>query len=85
MWPCPNPSPPRPRPARYTLTVSNSSTTPATGVRITDQLPAGVTYASDDGMTLYGADVFDAATGVWMVGDVSAGGSKVLHITVTVN
>ncbi len=69
----------------YTLTVSNSSTTLATGVRITDQLPAGVTYVSDDGMTLYGADVFDAATGVWMVGDVSAGGSKVLHITVTVN
>ena len=69
----------------YTLTVSNGSTTLATGVEVTDPLPAGVTYLGDDGVTLYGADVFDETTGLWTVGDVPAVDSKILHVTVRVN
>jgi uncharacterized repeat protein (TIGR01451 family) len=69
----------------YTLTASNGSTTLATGVEVADPLPAGVTYLSDDGVALYGADVFDEANGLWTVGSVPPGGSKVLHLTVRIN
>jgi uncharacterized repeat protein (TIGR01451 family) len=67
----------------YTLTITNqSTTTEATNVSIAEQLPASVTYVSDDGATQFGSDVFDEATGVWNVGSVAAGASKTLKITV---
>lgn len=70
----------------YTLTAINQSqTTAATNVKIVDQLPAAVTYLSDDGGAQYGADVFDEVTGVWAVGIIDAGKSKVLNITVSIN
>ena len=69
----------------YTLTASNGSTTPATGVEVADPLPAGVTYLSDDGVALYGTDVFDETSGLWTVGSVPPGGDKVLHLTVRIN
>lgn len=69
----------------YTLTVSNTSTTNATNVQITDLLPAGLTYVSDDGAAVYGSEVYDAETGVWLVGAVPAAGTKVLNITVQIN
>ncbi|OQX02675.1 MAG: hypothetical protein BWK73_41960 [Thiothrix lacustris] len=65
----------------YTLTVTNeSSTTDATGVKLMDTLPAGVTYSSDDGLGSY-----NKTTGEWIVGSLAKGGSKVLKITVTVD
>ncbi|HPY40633.1 MAG TPA: SdrD B-like domain-containing protein, partial [Thiolinea sp.] len=71
--------------AVYTLTVTNqSTTTDATNVKIADQLPAGLSYVSDDGLAQYGSDVFDEATGSWTVGIVTAGSSKSLKITVQV-
>jgi uncharacterized repeat protein (TIGR01451 family) len=66
--------------AVFTLTVSNGGPSDATGVVVTDLLPAGLTYASDDS----GGD-YDATTGVWTVGAVGAGGTRSLAITVTVD
>ena len=64
----------------YTLTVTNQSLdTAATGVRITDALPAGVAYVRHDS----GPD-YDPMSGVWNVGDVPAGGSAFVGITARV-
>lgn len=62
----------------YTLTVTNESTTDATGVKLMDQLPSGVSYNSDDG-----AGSYNQTTGEWVVGSLLQGESKVLKITVT--
>ncbi len=65
----------------YTLMVTNeSTTTDATGVKLMDTLPAGVTYSSDDGLGSY-----NKTTGEWIVGSLPKGDSKVLKITVTLN
>jgi len=60
----------------FTLTVENIGTESGTGALVTDVLPAGFTFVSDDG--LY-------AGGVWTVGTVTAGQTKTLHITALVN
>lgn len=62
----------------YSLTVTNNSGQDATGVVVTDNLPAGVTYVSDSGG-------YNDATGQWNVGTVSAGSSAALQITVNIN
>lgn len=68
----------------YTLTVTNDGADAATGVTITDKLPEGVTYVSDDGAAVYGTDVYDEITGVWTVGNLAKDEAKILKITVTV-
>ena len=62
----------------YTLAVINNSLTDATGIEVSDPLPAGVTYMTDDGN-------YDAVTGIWSVGGLNAGDSATLHITATVD
>ena len=61
----------------YTVTISNPSATPATGVVVSDTLSSGVNLVSSN--TTVGS--YDA--GVWNVGDVGAGGSAVLTLVVT--
>ncbi len=68
----------------YTLTVSNTGASAATGVQVADKLPTGVTYVSDDGDAIQNGS-YDAATGMWAVGDIATGASKILKLTVTVN
>lgn len=63
----------------YTLTVTNQSTTPATGVTVKDNLPAGVLYIGQAGDGAY-----DPVIGIWTVGDIPGAGTKVLNITVTI-
>jgi uncharacterized repeat protein (TIGR01451 family) len=64
----------------FTITVTNAAGySPATGVVVTDLLPGGYAYVGDDG-----AGSYVAATGVWSVGNVAAGGSRVLHVTAAV-
>lgn len=58
---------------------SNESVVTATGVQVTDQLPAGVLYVSDDS-----AGDYTPATGLWSVGSLTANATKTLKITVTV-
>ncbi len=63
----------------FTLTVDNASAEPATGVEVTDLLPAGLSYVSDNG-----AGAYVPGTGVWTIGTIAGGGSASLTITATV-
>lgn len=65
----------------YVLTATNDGPDNATGITVTDQLPAGLTYVTDD----TGGTAYDLASGVWTVGALNNGASKSLNITVTVN
>lgn len=65
----------------YTLTVTNSGPGDVNDdVQVTDVLPSGLTYVSDDGEGAYAT-----STGAWNVGPLASGASKTLAITVTVN
>lgn len=64
----------------YTLTVKNDGVSNATGVQVTDVLPTGVTYVSDNSSTTsttYASDV-------WNIGSLEANQSISLTITATV-
>ncbi|NNK98790.1 MAG: DUF11 domain-containing protein, partial [Xanthomonadales bacterium] len=64
----------------FTLTLANAGPSIATNVQVTDLLPAGYTYVSDDGGGSY-----ISGTGIWTAGSVPAAGGATLNITVTTN
>jgi uncharacterized repeat protein (TIGR01451 family) len=64
----------------YTLTVTNEGPDAATGVKVSDQLPSGVTWVSDDSTGAYDKD-----SGVWTIGDMAKDNVKTLNITVKVD
>ncbi|MCB0115269.1 MAG: DUF11 domain-containing protein, partial [Caldilineaceae bacterium] len=64
----------------FTLVAGNAGPMGATGVAVTDQLPAGLTYSSDDGNGAY-----DANTGVWTIGSLAANATATLNITAIVD
>src|SRR6266571_3894603 len=64
----------------FTLTVTNAGPSAATGVAVTDLLPAGFTYVGDTG-----GGAYDGVTGLWTLGTVNAGASISLAISATVN
>ncbi|MEZ4990989.1 MAG: SdrD B-like domain-containing protein, partial [Saprospiraceae bacterium] len=61
----------------FTITVTNQGPSHATGVEVTDQLPSGYDYVSADGN-------YDEVSGVWTIGNIDAGETATLNITVTV-
>ncbi len=61
----------------FTLTVVNDGPDAATNVEVTDNLPTGLSFVSDDGS-------YNDATGVWSVGNLATGASASLHITAKV-
>ncbi len=63
----------------FTITVTNNGPTAATGIAVTDGLPSGLTFVSDDG-----GGAYDTATGIWTVGSLSVSASATLHVTATV-
>lgn len=65
----------------YTLTVSNASASPqtATGVVVTDLLPAGITYLSHSGTGTY-----NSTTGNWTISSLAPGASASLTIQASV-
>jgi uncharacterized repeat protein (TIGR01451 family)/fimbrial isopeptide formation D2 family protein len=65
----------------FTLTVSNDGPAQATGVKVTDTLPASLVFA---GATPNTGGSYDQSTGVWTVGSVDSGGSQVLKLRATV-
>lgn len=65
----------------YTVTVSNPSTTSATGVQVTDLLPSGLTYIGSS--TSQGT--YNSSTGLWNVGNLDASSSATLTLTARVN
>ena len=64
----------------FTVTVRNVGPNAATGVVVTDVLPAGLTFNS----ALPSQGSFDPGTGVWTVGTVMSGGTATLALTVVV-
>ena len=65
----------------YTVTVTNGGPDAATGVAVTDLLPAGLSYVSN----IPSQGTYVSSTGVWTVGAIANGASKTLTITATVN
>ncbi|MBI4812887.1 MAG: DUF11 domain-containing protein, partial [Methanobacterium sp.] len=63
----------------FTLTAHNYGPDDATKVQVTDQLPAGFEWVSDDSNNSY-----DPVTGVWTIGDLASSASAVLHIVARV-
>ncbi len=64
----------------FTVTVMNDGPSDATGVVVTDQLPSGYAYQSDDS-----GGAYDPGTGLWTVGTVASGATITLNITVGIN
>src|SRR5438477_280000 len=64
----------------FTITVTNAGPSNATGVQVTDQLPAGLTFVSATPR----AGTYNSGTGVWNIGAVAGGASETLTITATV-
>lgn len=64
----------------FTVTVSNAGPTANTGITISDHLPDGLSYS--DHTSSQG--LYDAATGLWTVGGLTAGGEATLHIEATI-
>ncbi|MCK0132658.1 gliding motility-associated C-terminal domain-containing protein, partial [Flavobacteriaceae bacterium F08102] len=62
----------------FTITVMNNGLSDATGVEVTDNLPTGYTYISDNSGGNY-------TSGVWTVPTIAAGSSKSIQITAKVN
>ena len=64
----------------YTLTLTNNGPGMATGVKASDQLPAGVAFVSAQGDGSY-----DSATGVWDLSGLTLAKGDVKTITITVD
>ncbi|MBB5438121.1 gliding motility-associated-like protein/uncharacterized repeat protein (TIGR01451 family) [Pedobacter sp. AK017] len=66
----------------FTLVATNNGPSPATGVAVTDLLPAGYTYIS---ATAPAGSTYVQATGLWSIGALANGASSTLTITARVN
>lgn len=67
--------------ATFTITLTNNGPADATSIKVTDLLPAGVTYQNSTPTK----GLYNAASGVWDVGDLAKSTSATLVITATVN
>ncbi len=63
-----------------TIAVSNNGPSDATGIEITDVLPNGYAYVSDNAGGSY-----VSGTGIWTVGNILSGNTSTLNITASVN
>jgi len=63
----------------FTIVVNNDGPSDATGVSVSDLLPNGYSYVSDDG-----AGTYVSGMGVWTIGSIANGASATLDITATV-
>ena len=67
----------------YTLTLHNAGPDPATGVTVTDALPAGLAYVSST--TATGTISYSAGTVTWTIGTLASGATATATVTVQVN
>lgn len=65
----------------FVITVGNNGPSNATGVSVSESLPAGVTLQS----SLPSQGSFNTSTGVWTVGSISQGGQATLTLTTRVD
>ncbi|GAB4034720.1 hypothetical protein GCM10028809_41120 [Spirosoma gilvum] len=64
----------------YSITASNNGPITGTDVKVTDILPATLTYVSSTPVNQY-----NPATGIWTIGALTSGSSRVLLIEATIN
>jgi large repetitive protein len=64
----------------FTILVTNLGPSTATGVEVTDQLPAGLNFVS----ATFSQGTYDSETGVWVVGQIDSSGSATLQLVATV-
>jgi len=64
----------------FSISVANGGPSNATGILVTDLLPSGFTYVSDNGGGSY-----NSGTGLWNIGTINNGTSTTLQIIATVN
>src|SRR6202022_1645409 len=64
----------------FTITVTNNGPSDATGVQITDLLPAGLAFVS----ATPSQGTYTSGTGLWDIGAISSGASVTLALTATV-
>ncbi|HMX27848.1 MAG TPA: DUF11 domain-containing protein, partial [Blastocatellia bacterium] len=65
----------------FTITVSNAGPSTATGVVVSDPLPAGLAFVS----ATPSQGSYSSATGLWTVGTIAPNGTATLQMIVTVN
>lgn len=75
------PNPPVGSAVRFAVTLTNRGPSVATGVGLTDLLPAGLTYES----STPSQGTYSTATGIWSVGTLAAGASAGLVLRATVS
>ena len=67
------------QPVQFTITASNIGADAASGVQVTDQLPAELKIPT--GMAAFpSTGTYDAATGIWSIGALAAGANATLVI-----
>lgn len=64
----------------FTLTVTNNGPSDAVGVAVSDPLPSGYTYQSDNG-----GGAYNSTSGIWTIGNLANAASVSLEITAAVN
>ena len=64
----------------FTLVLENLGPTNATGIAVTDLLPPGLSYVSDNTGGQY-----DENTGIWSIGDLAVGAESVIEISALVS
>lgn len=67
----------------YQISVVNNGPDQATGVTLTDLLPAGLTAAVGNGTVSQGT--YDAGSGLWTIGSLNSGATSTLTLSGTVN
>ena len=67
------------QPVQFTITASNIGTDEASGVQVTNQLPAELRIPTGTA-AFPSTGTFDAATGVWSIGSLAAGANATLVI-----
>ena len=65
----------------FQISVTNSGTAQATGVSLTDQLPAGITFTS----SAVSQGSYNSATGLWTIGTLNESGVATIELTGTVD
>ncbi len=75
-----NPTPNLGANVTYTVTATNSGPSNATGVAVTDLLPAGLSLV----LAMPSAGAYNSTTGVWTIGNLANGASATLQIVATV-
>jgi uncharacterized repeat protein (TIGR01451 family) len=63
----------------YELTLSNDGTLDASGIEITDNPPAGLTYVSSNATT--NSNVTETTPGVWLVSNIAAQTQETIEVT----